>query len=80
MIAWLLGPIGRWFGAAGAVIAGVLTVYLKGRQDASDRMKRLQAEDANRRMQDALKADDSVRRDIAAGGLRRDDGFKRRDD
>jgi hypothetical protein len=77
MIAWLLGPIGRWFGAAGAIIAGVLTVYLKGRQDASERMKRLQAEDANRRVRDALQADDGVRRDIDRGRLRDDDGYRR---
>lgn len=79
MIAWLLGPIGRWFGAAGAVVVGVLTIYGKGRKDAADRVRRLQAEDANRRMRDALKADDGVRRDIAAGGLLRDDGHKRPD-
>jgi hypothetical protein len=77
MLAWLLGPIGRWFGAAGAIIAGVLTVYLKGRQDASERMKRLQAEDANRRIKDALQADDGVRRDIDRGRLRDNDGFRR---
>lgn len=77
MIAWLLGPIGRWVGAAGAVVAGILTVYLKGRQDAKDRLRRLQAEDANRRIGDALKADDGVRRDVDAGRLRDDDGHRR---
>lgn len=77
MIAWLLGPIGRWFGAAGAVVAGVLTIYGKGRKDAADRVRRLQAEDANRRMRDALEADDRVRRDVASGRLRDDDGHRR---
>jgi hypothetical protein len=77
MIAWFLGPIGRWFGAAGAVVVGVLTIYAKGRQDAADRVRRLQAEDANRRMRDALEADDRVRRDVASGRLRDDDGFRR---
>ncbi len=76
-MSWLFGPLGRVFGAAGAVIAGVLAVYLKGRQDAADRMRRLQAEDANRRLKDAFEADNRVRRDAASGRLRDDDGHRR---
>jgi hypothetical protein len=77
MIGWLLGPIGRWFGAAGAVIAGVLTVYFKGQRDASERLRLLQAEDANRRIKNAIEADERVRRDAASGRLRDNDGHRR---
>jgi hypothetical protein len=76
-LTWMLSPVGRWVSGAGAVLAAFVTVYLRGRSDAADRMRRLQAEDANRRLRDALQADDGVRRDIAAGRLREDDGHRR---
>jgi hypothetical protein len=76
-MSWLLSPVGRWLAGAGAFVVGVFTVYLKGRQDAADRMRRLQAEDANRRLKDAFEADNRVRRDAAAGRLRDNDGHRR---
>jgi uncharacterized membrane protein len=77
MIAWLLGPIGRWFGAAGAVVAGVMTVYLKGRQDAKDKLRQIQAQEDNRRLRNAIEADVRARERFARGELRHDDGHRR---
>ena len=63
--------------AAGLAIGAFLTVYAKGRKDASDRMRLKQAEDANRRLRDAIQADARGRERIARGELLNDDGHKR---
>jgi len=74
---WFLSPIGRWFSLAGVAIAAIFGAYVKGRVEASERLRRKQAEDSNRRLRDAIEADSRARERIARGELRNDDGHRR---
>jgi len=76
-LTWLLSPVGRWVSGAGATIALVLAAYWKAREDGKNALRREQADESARRTRNALEADDRVRRDIIAGRLRDDDGFRR---
>jgi len=76
-VSWLLSPIGRWIGLAGVAIAALFGAYMKGRTEASERLRRKQAEDSNRRLRDAIEADGRARERIARGELRNDDGHRR---
>lgn len=77
IIGWVTGPLGSWISAALAALAVAGAVYGKGRLDAAAKIKAAQAAEALRRTQNAVQADNAVRDDIARGGLRNDDGFRR---
>lgn len=63
--------------AIALTVGAFITVYVKGRKDASERLRLKQAEDANRRLRDAIQADARGRERIARGELLNDDGHKR---
>jgi hypothetical protein len=66
-----------WLAGVGALVAFMVSVYVKGRSDASSNLRAKQAEDANRRLKDAIEADSRGRERIARGELLNDDGHKR---
>ena len=72
---FLIAKVKIWLMAVGAGIAIFMTVYLKGRKDASTK----QISDSNRRLRDAIEADTRGRERIARGELLNDDGHKRPD-
>ena len=74
---WLLSPIGRWLAAVGAALSILLAAYLKGRAEGKAALDQDQARERERRARNAIQADDAVRRDIASGGLLKDDGHRR---
>jgi hypothetical protein len=74
---WLLSPIGRWLAGIGAVLSILLAAYLKGRAEGKAAIEQDQARERERRARNAIEADNSVRRDIASGGLLKDDGHRR---
>jgi uncharacterized membrane protein len=76
-LTWFFSPIGRWFAVAGAAVAFVLAAFWHARQSGKDALRREQLEESERRTRNALEADDSVRSDIARGGLLKDDGHRR---
>ena len=59
-ISWLMSPFGRIFGAIGALLIAVLTIYGKGRQDARQKIEGEANADAFKRTQDAIRAGDAV--------------------
>jgi hypothetical protein len=74
---WLLGPIGRWFSAAGGVLVVLTAAYWKARSDGKEALRREQADEQNRRLRNAVEADARGRERIARGELREDDGYRR---
>jgi hypothetical protein len=74
---WLLSPIGRWLAAMGAALSILFAAYLKGRAEGKAALEQDQARERERRARNAIEADNSVRRDIASGGLLKDDGHRR---
>lgn len=76
---FLFTKIKIWLMAVGAGAAIFLTVYVKGRRDASASLRAKQANDFNRRLRDAIEADTRGRERIARGELLNDDGHKRPD-
>ena len=74
---WLFSPIGRWLAAVGAALSILLAAYLKGRMEGKAALDQDQARERERRARNAIQADDAVRRDIASGGLLKDDGHRR---
>ena len=71
----MINQLKTWIMALGAGVAIFMTVYLKGRKDASAK----QISDSNRRLRDAIEADTRGRERIARGELLNDDGHKRPD-
>ena len=71
----MINQLKTWIMALGAGVAIFMTVYLKGRKDASTK----QISDSNRRLRDAIEADTRARERIARGELLNDDGHKRPD-
>lgn len=71
----MINQLKTWIMALGAGVAIFMTVYLKGRKDASTK----QISDSNRRLRDAIEADTRGRERIARGELLNDDGHKRPD-
>ena len=69
----MINQLKTWIMALGAGVAIFMTVYLKGRKDASAK----QISDSNRRLRDAIEADTRARERIARGELLNDDGHKR---
>ena len=69
----MINQLKTWIMALGAGVAIFMTVYLKGRKDASTK----QISDSNRRLRDAIEADTRGRERIARGELLNDDGHKR---
>ena len=69
--------MGRWLAAVGAALSILFLAYFKGRQEGKEAIEREQARERERRVKDAIQADDAVRRDIAAGGLLKNDGHRR---
>jgi len=74
---WLFSPISRWLAAVGAALSILLAAYLKGRAEGKAALEQDQARERERRARNAIQADDAVRRDIASGGLLKNDGHKR---
>lgn len=74
LLASLLAPVWRWLAAAGAAVAAIGAVYLKGRSDAKAKAKLEDLSDAN----DIRRQGASARDRAASGGLRDDDGWKRK--
>jgi hypothetical protein len=74
---WLFSPIGRWLAAVGAALSILLAAYLKGRAEGKAALDQDQARERERRARNAIEADNAVRRDIASGGLLKDDGHRR---
>ncbi|UQS95240.1 hypothetical protein Pam5_24 [Pseudanabaena phage Pam5] len=74
-LASLLAPVWRWIAAAGAAIAAIGAVYLKGRADAKAKAKLEDITNANEIRKAG--ADARARADTAPDRLRADDGFRR---
>lgn len=77
MLGWLFSPIGRVLAGIGAILVTIFTIYEKGRKDAKTDIRAKEAENAQRKLKDALEADDAARRDNANGGLLDNDGYRR---
>jgi len=74
---WIFSPVGRWLATIGAALSILLVAYLKGRAEGKAALEQDQARERERRAKNAIQADDAVRRDIASGGLLKDDGHRR---
>ncbi len=74
---WFLSPIGRWFAGIGAALSILLAAYLKGRAEGKAALEQDQARERERRARNAIEADNAMRRDVASGGLLKDDGHRR---
>ena len=74
---FIFSPIGRWLAAAGGALSFLVVVYLKGRSEGKETIRRNQESERARRAKNAIQADDSVRRDVAAGRLYETDGHRR---
>lgn len=74
---WLISPIGRWFAGIGAALSILLAAYLKGRAEGKAALEQDQARERERRARNAIEADNAIRRDVASGGLLKDDGHRR---
>lgn len=77
MIAWLFSPIGRWASAIGGAFAFLLMAYWKARSDGKEAIRREQADEANRRLRNAIEDDSRARERFARGELLQDDGHRR---
>ena len=74
---WVVSPIGRWVSGVGGAIAVLLAAYWKARSDGKEALRREQADEANRRLRNAVEADFRARERIARGELLKDDGHRR---
>jgi hypothetical protein len=74
---WIFSPIGRWTAALGAALSILFAAYLKGRREGKDAILIEQREANDRRVRDAVQADNAARRDIASGRLLNNDGHRR---
>jgi hypothetical protein len=74
---WIFSPIGRWTAALGAALSILFAAYLKGRREGKDAILIEQREANDRRVRDAVQADNAARRDIASGRLLDNDGHRR---
>lgn len=74
---WIFSPVGRWIATVGAAFSILFLAYFKGRQEGKEAIEREQARERERRARNAIEADSAVRRDIAAGGLLKNDGHRR---
>lgn len=74
---WILSPVGRWLSSAGAVIALVFTIYMKGRREGKAAIEKEQDDERAKRAKRVVEADDRVRRDNASGRLLENDGHRR---
>jgi hypothetical protein len=74
---WIISPIGRWVSGVGGAIAFLFVAYWKARSDGKEALRREQADEANRRLRNAIEADARGRERIARGELLKDDGFRR---
>lgn len=74
---WIFSPIGRWTAALGAALSILFAAYLKGRREGKDAIVNEQREANDRRVRDAVQADNAARRDIASGRLLDNDGHRR---
>ena len=74
---WIFSPIGRWTAALGAALSILFAAYLKGRREGKDAIVNEQREANDRRVRDAVQADNAARRDIASGRLLENDGHRR---
>jgi hypothetical protein len=74
---WFFSPIGRWFAGIGAALSILLAAYLKGRAEGKAALEQDQARERERRARNAIEADNAMRRDVASGGLLKDDGHRR---
>ena len=76
MIAWLWSPFGRALAAAGAILAGLVAVYLKGRHEGIQALEKEQNDASQDRLRRAMRAADSVIDDPER--LREPDQFQRK--
>ena len=74
---WIFSPIGRWTAALGAALSILFAAYLKGRREGKDAVISEQREANDRRVRDAVQADNAARRDISSGRLLENDGHRR---
>jgi hypothetical protein len=74
---WIFSPIGRWLSAAAGAVMFLFALYLKGRRDGKEVIRKEQEYERNRRSRDVIQADDRVRRDIASGRVLENDGHRR---
>lgn len=75
---FLLSPIGRWLTIGVFLMALCVGAYLKIQKDAADRVISRQQVQEMKRLQNALEADERVRRSLAdPDGLLTNDGFRR---
>ena len=74
---WIFSPIGRWTAALGAALSILFAAYLKGRREGKDAIVNEQRNANDRRVRDAVQADNAARRDIASGRLLNNDGHRR---
>ena len=80
MLKWMVDILNgaKWLIASviGAISVG-FALYMKGKSDEKAKLQELQTLQENKKVQNVLKADDSVRADIQSGGLYKSDGFRR---
>lgn len=76
-LSFTLSPIGRWLSAIGGILMAVFVIYRKGRSEGIAELQREQEQERARRSNNALEADNAVRRDIASGRLYENDGHRR---
>jgi hypothetical protein len=75
MIAFLFTPIGRYLAIAGLIVVALGGVYVKIRADAVAEVTAAATADALGRVQDAVRAGDSV--DVSPERLLQSDGHRR---
>lgn len=73
LLSGALAPFWGWIAGAVAALAGITTIYLKGRADAAAKAKVKDLQNAN----EIRKAGADARNASDASGLRDSDGFKR---
>ncbi len=71
----LLAPVWRWIAAAGAAVAAIGAIYLKGRQDAKAKAQLEDLSNANDIRRKG--ADARANADVSPDGLRKSDGWRR---
>lgn len=77
LLAALAGIAGLFGAVYVAVWAAVHMAEEKGKQEGESGLRKAQEEDARRRLENALAADNKSRADSNSGGLRNDDGHRR---
>jgi hypothetical protein len=73
LLASLLAPVWRWLAAAGAAVAAIGAIYLKGRSDARAKAKLEDVTNAN----EIRKVGADARASAGAGQLHDNDGWRR---